>query len=1125
MAKHYLLTAVLLAGAALGGQAQALIDEGFENTQGTSVTTVFPEGWSTVSDYTGPTDIYRWNVSHNSSSGSTMTGFYYAMIDAPTYDKGDNDGVGPRKDYLLTPAVTLNGTYQLQFDWEAAAYAVLSQDQYTFQVAVIDMANPSDTTVIFDIQNEQQVRDSGVPEDPYGTYIWQNWGVHTSKIPLDEYQGKQIKVAFIYDMHKLTGNVLYLDNVSIKKYQSSDGPIPELSQTSYTFAPMYVGEKFYSEVLTIKNVGKKGLKVTGWDCPEGMGLMIDTAGVDLNVNQTVSFNVYYSASFTSPVEGDVVIHTNGGDAVLAVKATKEAVPYGYTLENFEGAFPPAGWTNDGYGTYPYVIEGDKSAMSTGSLEDLYLTTPRLDLTAEDAPKNLVFTYMGYCFDTSEYWPSNDLSVQVSTNDGKTWSDDVWVSDYQQLDSLITVSVDLSAYATDSVRVRFKTLAVYYDQDEGADNYASYYIDRVLLPSVYGLDGVPMPTTAVTPADSATNVYNKQLRFEWNEAQFAEGYRFYLGKSTSAFDVVDGDDLGNVTSHTVAVVDNGTTYYWKVVPYNSVGDAQEVPVWVFTTQEDKTVRSLPWSENFDDDTFAPLGWMTTNGTYTKWTRTDYFPYNGKGSALATSNETEIETMLVSPDIEVPAQGEYTLSFWWGNDVPVALTRDDSEVHVNHTTADDGIDAVMFDIFADGEWTQQAIISGNKERDANGELVLDDSGDEIEYWCYESIDLTPYAGKTIGLRWRYVSHNYNRSRGGALDDVKIEAAAGNVALNVESWDAYKVNYNTRTASPAFALRNLGSQPVEVTSVKFGNSAYSTSLQAGTALEPASGASFNVYLQSAEQVTEPLAIADTLAIGLSDGNTIVMPLSAIQMPRDSKFYGFETDATGYLPEGFTGIDIDNSTTADIMFWTTPNLGSKHSFFVLNDSECYNSLKEPHGHQSLMNRCTDDGAFDDMIISGMLTATENSKFEFDARNWESTISVMPADAPYLYVGVSTTGPTRNSITRVATKKLELFDGENWTHVSVDLSAYAGQNIWVSLESQSSNCLGAFYDNFEYLHFSNFGLDGDLNGDGLIDSSDVTELISVILGNTTNAAADLNGDGAVDAQDVSDLVNKILGR
>ncbi len=57
-------------------------------------------------------------------------------------------------------------------------------------------------------------------------------------------------------------------------------------------------------------------------------------------------------------------------------------------------------------------------------------------------------------------------------------------------------------------------------------------------------------------------------------------------------------------------------------------------------------------------------------------------------------------------------------------------------------------------------------------------------------------------------------------------------------------------------------------------------------------------------------------------------------------------------------------------------------------------------------------------------------------------------------------------------------------------------------------------------------GLKGDVNGDGRVNVSDVTELINMILGTTTmnKARADVNGDGQVNVSDVTALINIILG-
>ncbi|MDO4510637.1 MAG: choice-of-anchor J domain-containing protein [Bacteroidales bacterium] len=1111
MRKIYFLMLAMLCSMALSVNAQTLLDEDFEHTRSDVATTQFPDGWTTITSYTGSHTGYRWTIGKSSNANSTMGGYYYAYCDAPTYDKGDNDGVGPRKDIIVTPEMTLNGTYQLAFDWEAAAYACLSQKAMTLQVAVIDMAAPKDTTVIFDIQNEDDVRNSGVPTDPYGSYIWQNWAIQHSKIDLDAYEGKTIKIAFIYNLQKKVANIVYLDNISVKYHQPLNGPIAELVQTRYELPEMYIGEKRYTETIQIKNVGKKGLKVTGFDAPDCITVPTDLSQIDLGINETAGIQVAYTASLTSPAECDVVFHTNGGDVTLHVVAHKQAVPDGYTLELFEGEqFAPAGWTADGFATSVYALEGDKSAYSSASFTHSYLTTPRLDLSSADGPKKFMFTY--YSMFSGENVPYNDLSVEISTNGGEKY-DSIWVADYTMVDSIINVEIDLSKYESDNVRLRFKNSAISYSGEE-VDEWTTFLIDRVLLPNLYGQEGVPTVAELVAPKQGEENVYTKNIQFKWLEAQFAEGYKIYIGKKDGEFDVVNGADLGNATTYKLAQADYATTYFWKVVPYNSVGEAADCPVWSFSTQADYTVKTFPWSENFEDKTFAPLGWSVENASYTTWSRTDYHPYEGEGTAMAYSNKVEETAYLTTPDIQVPATGKYQLSFWWGNERPVSLVNDPSTLHLNNTTAEDGIDAAFMDVQVDGEWKQVKLISGNTEADGK------------TYWCYETLDLTPYAGKTIAVRWRYIAHNYTKSRGAAIDNVKIEASSANVSFSTDGWDAYKVNYNTEEVSPKFAVTNLGSESVTISEVKFGTSYFSTTLAAGEELAPASSKQFTISVKAALNA-DATELNDLMTVTFSDGTSATLPVAAIAMGSDMLYYGFEHDRTGEVPAGFTGINADGSASVKISFWSFPNNGGMLSFFVLNDSECYQSLKEPHGSQSLMTRCNSNGAFDDWLVSSQLTATENSKLAFDARSWESVNSILPAGCPKINVLVSETSATdRSTFTQVgATKELSLFNPEEgWTPLSFDLSAYAGKKVFVAIQAYSDNCLGGFYDNVEFQHFIN-GVKGDINGDGVLNVSDVTALVNYLLGEADypEAVCDINGDGRVNISDVTALINIII--
>ena len=56
----------------------------------------------------------------------------------------------------------------------------------------------------------------------------------------------------------------------------------------------------------------------------------------------------------------------------------------------------------------------------------------------------------------------------------------------------------------------------------------------------------------------------------------------------------------------------------------------------------------------------------------------------------------------------------------------------------------------------------------------------------------------------------------------------------------------------------------------------------------------------------------------------------------------------------------------------------------------------------------------------------------------------------------------------------------------------------------------------------------GDVNNDGSLSIADVTELVNIILGKTSDynkKLADVNEDGSVTVADVTELVNIILGK
>ncbi|MCB5228818.1 MAG: carboxypeptidase regulatory-like domain-containing protein [Candidatus Cloacimonetes bacterium] len=94
---------------------------------------------------------------------------------------------------------------------------------------------------------------------------------------------------------------------------------------------------------------------------------------------------------------------------------------------------------------------------------------------------------------------------------------------------------------------------------------------------------PDAAVVVAPADGATHVsLQPELRWMYGNV-WPDGYRLNLGTNNPPSNIMNGVDVGNVTSHTLTTpLEIETTYYWQIVPYNDFGEATNCPVWSFTT---------------------------------------------------------------------------------------------------------------------------------------------------------------------------------------------------------------------------------------------------------------------------------------------------------------------------------------------------------------------------------------------------------------------------------------------------------------------------------------------------------------------------------------------------------------
>ena len=1102
--------------------AQTILSEDFETGNTNKDAAVRPvaagEGWTTIDSYSGTTAKYNWHNHYRDpegTSGPTISGGCCASCDGPV-SANPTDGSGPREEILLSPELDLNDTYQLQFSYIVSPMNHDEKSLYDLQVRVVTDGDLKSAETVFSLHNEQMLRESGVSEYPID-----NWSVHTSKVDLSDWQGEKVQLAFVYKMFTQSANLVHLDDITVKQFTPATGPQAQLSMNRYDFRQVYIGEKVYSEVFTLTNTGKDGLKITGVDFPQGIGINIDTESVNLRTYEHVDFQLTYTAEMASKASGDAVLHTTGGDVTISFTAQKELVPEGYLLETFEKYFPPAGWKNNGWAWVTTAIEGDHSAYCGGNFSAAYLQSPMLDLFDGG---QVTFTY--YNQYDGDYAPEYDIELQVSYDGGMTWQTK-WISDYQNgLNQLLTATVDLGK-GTDESYVRWYYPAVEMD-DEGAYDHSSFTLDRVLLPNVVGMDDVPGLATCVAPKNGASDIYPVDVVLEWAPAQFAEGYKLYVGTNSQANDLIDGLDVGEALTYTIpGRLAYETEYRWKVVAYNAVGDATGVKTWRFTTQPDASVMEFPWTENFDECTSdVPMGWLsTTDNEYEnrRWLPNSIFGYEGVSLYTGWMNAGRSAT-LTSPEFGLPADGKsMSISFVWGDEHPRSLIKDETGLlKKQNVEGGNGASEVIFEIFADGEWTQAAYLSENKNEDG-----------ETKYWRSETIDLDQYAGKRVQFRWinRALSSRHN---GASLDNIVIDGTLEDgVVFNRESWDAGKVNFDKATSSgDLLTIRNAGKNPLKVKSVSFTTENFESSIAVGDELPVGEGMAFTVtFLAKNSQK----AVSDEMTIEFESGSTATLPVSGEGLPKDMLFYGFEKNPLDYVwTEDFTTIDVDGQVNYKSNYYQTviENDGGRYAFTL---AEHNNPNLTAHTGKYTLAACAPDNnsAADDWLISKKILVTDNTTFDFYARNLSTINSTFVGDNDLHSVSVlvSTTDNSKTAEFSPVLRETEMsYLGENeWHHFEVDLSAFSGEEIYVAVRHTtiSANWL-AFFDDFTFNHIGVEYAKGDVNGDGEVGIGDIIAITNVMAGTESNPTvierANVNGDSEVGIGDIIAITNIMAG-
>ena len=133
---------------------------------------------------------------------------------------------------------------------------------------------------------------------------------------------------------------------------------------------------------------------------------------------------------------------------------------------------------------------------------------------------------------------------------------------------------------------------------------------ILTWSFTTIGSVPLATTYTAPADNAPDIALSG-NLTWDAVTGVTGYKVFLSEDNTFAGLTPVEQPG--TTYAYSGLDYETTYYWKIVPYNVVGDASEgVEVWSFTTIPDPTI-AMPVSLNFEGTTENPAAITLENCT--------------------------------------------------------------------------------------------------------------------------------------------------------------------------------------------------------------------------------------------------------------------------------------------------------------------------------------------------------------------------------------------------------------------------------------------------------------------------------------------------------------------------------
>lgn len=553
---------------------------------------------------------------------------------------------------LMSPRIFLPSNYRISFWWLNGQLAKTAGKDTTY----FEITNNGGST--------WTILDTLCPSTAQNTYI------NVTK-DISAYAGNNTYIRWRYVKSAAGSSPTYIDDINIEPIPS--GGVIDLSTTSINFNPIYKNALTKSRIV-IRNDGSSNLMITGvnttapFSCSytgniapgatDTATILFDGANVG-SFNQTLTFNCNGTGSNTVQLTGEVK------ELVNSFYETFDAVTVGQL---------PLNWNKirsaDPFQTLHDVTVKSSSAdaHSAPNVVKMYNNSDTISSLIMLTPGTTNFGSNTLKFWASKSWGNvNTVNLLVGV------MNDPYDASSFELIQTITLADSMELF---TINFNPSNIKPYIAFKHGqVKQMQSIWIDDVEWQGV--INQPPTPAAVVFPTNDTINI-EQNITLRWTATGGnPTGYKLYFGSNNPPTNLINGVDLGDVTQYVISTeLTYSTNYFWKIVPYNTFGDATNCPIWQFKVMDDPTITSYPWNEGFESTIPGtgfnyPLGWKIINNN-DAWACWDMIANSTSSPQNAHSGNNAIHTAftylnpqndwLLTPPMLLQGGTTYNFGFW-------------------------------------------------------------------------------------------------------------------------------------------------------------------------------------------------------------------------------------------------------------------------------------------------------------------------------------------------------------------------------------------------------------------------------------------------------------------------------